>query len=94
MFFFCFLAFFYFTTLIFILGPHQENVRLVFGCLWGLWKDLKTPKTQRPWVFGEQGTLSRGDMEGLSKKQSVFQGHAGDFVKNVFIPMFRSLGFF
>ena len=63
---------------------------MVFGHLWVLWKDLKTPKTQRPWVFGEQGTLSRGAMRGLSKKQLVFQSHAGNFTENIFNPNFRS----
>ena len=30
---------------------HQENGRPVFGCLWCLWADVKTPKTKRHNVF-------------------------------------------
>jgi hypothetical protein len=37
---------------------HQENMRAVFGHLWGVWRDLKTSKTQRPHIFQETGTFS------------------------------------
>jgi hypothetical protein len=41
---------------------HQENMRVVFGHLWGLWKDLKTSKTRRLHIFRETGTFSFRDM--------------------------------
>jgi hypothetical protein len=57
-------------------APHQENSRVVFGHLWGLWKDLKISKTQRPHVFREQGTFSFRDWSSLRDfRESFKDGH-------------------
>ena len=52
---------------------HQENMRVVFGHLWGLWKDLKTSKTRRPHIFRETGTFSFRDMVIFERFSMVFQ---------------------
>jgi len=52
---------------------HQENMRVVFGHLWGLWKDLKTSKTRRPHIFWETGTFSFRDMVIFERPSRIFQ---------------------
>jgi len=65
-------------------NEHQENMRLVFGCLWGLWKDLKTSKTQRPYIFRETGTFSFRDMAIFERPWRIFQRCTWSFVKTIF----------
>jgi hypothetical protein len=36
---------------------YQENGRVIFGRLWGLWKDLKLSKTLRPHIFRETAVV-------------------------------------
>jgi hypothetical protein len=52
---------------------HQENIRVVFEHLWGLWKDLKISKTLRPHIFGETGTNSLRDLIIFAKLLIIFQ---------------------
>jgi len=53
--------------------PHQENMRVVFGHLWGLWKDLKPSKMLRPHIFWETGTFSFRDMVISERPSRIFQ---------------------
>ena len=66
------------------MGWHQENSRVVFERLWGLWKDLKTSKTKRPRVFRETGTFSFRDLVIFERLQRIFQRWSCIFVKTVF----------
>ena len=53
--------------------PHQENMRVVFGHLWGLWKDLKISKALRPHIFRETGTNSFRDPVICARLLRTFQ---------------------
>jgi hypothetical protein len=57
----------------YVTAKHQENMRVVFEHLWGLWKDLKTSKTQRPHIFRETGTFSFRDMVIFERPSRIFQ---------------------
>jgi hypothetical protein len=59
-------------------------MRVVFGRLWGLWKDLKTSKTQRPYIFRETGTFSFRDMVIFERPWRIFQRCTWSFVKMIF----------
>jgi len=63
---------------------HQENMRVVFGHLWGLWKDLKTSKTWRPHIFRETGTFSFRDMMIFERPLRIFQRWTWSFAKTIF----------
>ena len=63
---------------------HQENIRVIFGGLWGLWKDLKTSKTLRLHVFWETGTYSSRDMVIFERHLRIFQRWAESFTKTIF----------
>jgi hypothetical protein len=55
------------------LPVHQENTRVVFEHLWGLWKDLKISKTLRLRIFGETGTNSLRDLIIFARLLIIFQ---------------------
>ena len=59
-------------------------MRVVFGHLWGLWKDLKTSKTLRWRVFRETGTYSSRDKVIFERLLRIFQRWTGSFAKTIF----------
>ncbi|KAF8817227.1 hypothetical protein BYT27DRAFT_7317632 [Phlegmacium glaucopus] len=59
-------------------------MRVVFGHLWGLRKDLKISKTLRPYVFRETGTNSSRDQVIFGRLRNIFERQAGSFVKTIF----------
>jgi hypothetical protein len=59
-------------------------VRVVFERLWGLWKDLKTSKTQRPHIFQETGTFSFGDLVIFERLPGIFERQTHSFGKTIF----------
>ena len=65
-------------------STHQENMRVIFGRLWDLWKDLKTSKTLRWRVFRETGTYSSRDKVVFERLLRIFQRQAGSFAKTIF----------
>ena len=63
---------------------HQENVRVVFGHLWDLWKDLKISKTWRADIFWETGTNSSREPVIFKRHLRIFQIWIHSFVKIIF----------